>query len=96
MQIKDKIIVCVVLIFFTLNLNLFAEEFNISASEITIDKGKNTVVGRGSVEVTDKEGTLIKGNKIIYLFKLYFFLVMKDFQILSFSSYRLNKIFFLL
>ena len=53
MQIKNKIIACVVLIFFTLNLNLAAEEFNISATEITIDKVKDIVVGKGSVEVTD-------------------------------------------
>ena len=66
MQIKNKIIVCVVLIFFTLNLNLAAEEFNISASEITIDKNKDIVAGKGSVEVTDTEGKLIKADKVIY------------------------------
>ena len=66
MQIKNKVIVCVVLIFFTLNLNLAAEEFNISASEITIDKVKDIVVGKGSVEVTDKEGKLIKADKVTY------------------------------
>ena len=66
MQIKNKVTVCVVLIFFTLNLNLAAEEFNISASEITIDNGKDIVVGKGSVEVTDKEGKLIKADKVTY------------------------------
>ena len=66
MQIKNKIIVYVVLIFFTINLNLAAEEFNISASEITIDKVKDIVVGKGSVEVTDKEGKLIKADKVTY------------------------------
>ncbi len=66
MQIKNKVIVCVVLIFFTLNLNLAAEEFNISATEITIDKGKDIIVGKGSVEVTDKEGKLIKADKVTY------------------------------
>ena len=66
MQIKNKVIVCVVLIFFTLNLNLAAEEFNISASEIIIDKNKDIVVGKGSVEVTDKEGKLIKADKVTY------------------------------
>ncbi len=66
MQIKNKVIVYVVLIFFTINLNLAAEEFNISASEITIDKGEDIVVGKGYVEVTDKEGKLIKADKVTY------------------------------
>ena len=37
------------------NVNLHADEFDISASEIIIDKENNTIVGKGSVEVVDKE-----------------------------------------
>jgi len=68
MQIKDKIILIIFCIFnfITFNLNVHAEEFNISAIEISIDKEKNTVVGKGSVEVKDSEGKLIKADKVTY------------------------------
>ena len=66
MLTKSKIIIFFFIIFFTLNLKLLAEEFNISAAEIVIDKNKNIVVGKGSVEVTDKEGKLIKADNVIY------------------------------
>ena len=68
MQIKDKIILIIFCIFnfITFNLNVHAEEFNISAIEISIDKEKNTVVGKGSVEVKDSEGKLIKADKLTY------------------------------
>jgi len=48
------------------NVNLHADEFDISASEIIIDKENNTIVGKGSVEVVDKESRVIKANKVIY------------------------------
>ena len=68
MQIRNKIIF---IILFILNLslfnsNLFADEFNISAIEITVDKENNIVIGKGSVEVTDSDGRVINANKIIY------------------------------
>ena len=66
MLIKNKIIIYVLLFLFSLNFNLSAEEFNISATEITFDKAKDIIVGTGSVEVTDKEGKLIKADKVIY------------------------------
>jgi len=66
MQIKSKIILYILLLIFTFTLNLAAEEFDISASEITIDKEKDIVTGTGSVEVTDKQGKFIKADKVIY------------------------------
>ena len=68
MQIKNKIILIIIcsLYLFTINSNLRAEEFNISAIEISIDKKNEIVIGRGSVEVTDMEGKLIKTDKVTY------------------------------
>jgi len=68
MQIKInifKIIICL-LSYFLLSLNLFADEFNIIAKEISIDEVNNILVGKGSVVVTDQDGRIIKANKIIY------------------------------
>ena len=68
MQIKNKMLRPIIffIILFGLNLNLYAEEFNISAIEISIDKANDIVIGKGSVEVTDIEGNLIKADKVIY------------------------------
>ena len=68
MQIKNKIIAIIV---YTLSLSilssiLYAEEFDISASEVSIDQKNNIVIGEGSVEVRDSEGKLIKANKATY------------------------------
>ena len=68
MQIKNNIIL-ISFCFFSLivfNLNLYAEEFNISAEEILVDKSNNTVIGKGSVKVVDSEGKIIKANKATY------------------------------
>ena len=66
MQIKNKIILYFFIIFLSVNLNLKAEEFDISAKEITFDKSNNVVVGKGEVEVIDKDGKIIKSDKVIY------------------------------
>ena len=69
MQIKNKIYLIIVICFFNLNVlsaDLFADEFNISATEISIDQKNNIVTGEGSVEVTDVEGNLIKTDKATY------------------------------
>ena len=68
MQIKSKFFIK---IFLFLSLMFFssiicAEEFDISANEIKIDKKNNIVTGLGSVEVIDKEGRVIKADKAIY------------------------------
>ena len=68
MQTKDrKILIIIFLIFYFLNiLNLKAEEFNITAKEIIVDKENEILRGTGSVEVTDYEGRIINADKITY------------------------------
>ena len=68
MQIKNKIFFILFNIFSLvfLNANIYAEEFNISAEEITIDKTNNIVIGIGSVEAKDSSGKTINADKIIY------------------------------
>jgi len=68
MQIKSKkiLIYIYLLIFVLVNSNLNAEEFNISAKEIVVDKENETLVGKGSVEATDLEGNIIYSDNITY------------------------------
>ena len=66
MQIKNKIILIFITIFFLSNLSLKADEFDIFAEEITFDKNNNTLIGKGNVEITDKEGKVFKSDKVIY------------------------------
>ncbi len=69
MQIKNKIFLIIVICLINLNVlpvYLFADEFNISATEVSIDQKNNIVIGEGSVEVTDVEGNLIKTDKATY------------------------------
>ena len=65
MQIKNKVILIIflliVLVF--LKTNLFADEFDISAKEIVVDKKNNTVIGKGSVVAIDSENRKIKADK---------------------------------
>ena len=62
---KDFLIFCF-LNFFIFNLSLHAEEFNISAKEVLIDKQNEIIVGKGSVQAIDSEWKIIKANKITY------------------------------
>ena len=65
MQIKNKIIIFTIIVLgFTLNSH--ADEFNISAKKISIDKKDNVVVGQGSVEITDSEGKIITSDTVKY------------------------------
>ena len=68
MQIKNNIILFFLVIFNLcfLNNNLSAEEFDISATEISFDNENNVLTGKGSVLVTDKQGRVIKANKVEY------------------------------
>ena len=67
MQTKNKIALIIsFLSLFIINTNLNAEEFNISASEISIDKENNIIVGKGDVEVSDEDGKVIKSKEVIY------------------------------
>ena len=78
MQIKNKknIIVICLLNFFLFISNLNAEEFNISAKEIVVDKANEIVIGKGSVQVEDSGGKIIYADKVIYE-KLREFLLME-------------------
>mgnify|MGYP000014634864 CR=1 FL=1 len=68
MQIKNrkKLIIICLLSLFLFNINLSAEEFDISAKEITIDNKNQILVGKGSVLAQDSEGKRIYANKITY------------------------------
>ena len=68
MQIKNrkKLIIICLLSLFLFNFNLSAEEFDISAKEITIDNKNQILVGKGSVLAQDSEGKRIYANKITY------------------------------
>ena len=67
MSIKDKIKkIIIFVILFTFSFNLNAEEFDIKAKEILIDKEKEILTGIGSVVAVDSEGRIITANKITY------------------------------
>jgi len=68
MLIKNKIILIIlcVLSFILSGLNLYADEFDISALEISVDNKNNIITGKGSVVVTDKSGKIIKAEKATY------------------------------
>ena len=68
MQIKNskKILSILFLSFLTINLNLYAEEFNITAKEILLDKENEILVGKGTVEAKDSDGNIISADKITY------------------------------
>ena len=62
---KNKLILFFIFLF-TLNANLNADEFNISAKEILVDKNNEVLVGTGSVNAVDKDGNIITADKITY------------------------------
>ena len=68
MQIKNRknISITLFLSLFVFNLNLCAEEFDITAKEILIDNKNKILVGKGSVQAIDSEGKRINANKITY------------------------------
>ena len=68
MQIKNRIIIAIIylLSLFSSNTNLQADEFNISALEILVDKKNNIIIGKGSVEAVDSQGRIINADKITY------------------------------
>ena len=65
MQMKNKLILFFIFLF-TLNANLNADEFNISAKEVLVDKNNEVLVGTGSVNAVDKDGNIITADKITY------------------------------
>ena len=68
MQIRNrkKLFIIYFLSLFLCNLNLAADEFNITAKEILIDKENKILIGKGSVQAVDSEGRLIIADKITY------------------------------
>ena len=65
---RNKILLIVICCFnlIIFNLNLHAEEFSISAVEVSIDKTSDIVIGKGSVTAIDSQGNQIKADKITY------------------------------
>tara|TARA_B100001123_G_scaffold439753_1_gene577246 strand:- start:197 stop:2623 length:2427 start_codon:yes stop_codon:yes gene_type:complete len=68
MQIKNKLNIAVICLLSLLlfNFELSAEEFNISAKEIIIDKENEIIVGKGSVQAQDTTGRIVYADKITY------------------------------
>jgi len=69
MLIKNNIIKTLFVLFFSIfatNINLYAEEFNITAKEILLDKENQTLTGSGSVEASDSDGNIVTAEKITY------------------------------
>ena len=48
------------------NINLYAEEFDITAKEILIDKDNKTLTAKGTVEAKDRDGNIITADTIVY------------------------------
>ena len=68
MQIKNnnKIISFIFFSFFLILNSVYAEEFNITAKEILLDKDNEILTGKGSVQAIDSDGNIIVAEKIIY------------------------------
>ena len=68
MQIKNNIKTLIILFLslFVFNINLCAEEFNITAKEILLDKENEILTGKGAVEAIDSDGNIIIADTIIY------------------------------
>ena len=68
MQIKNrkKFFVIFFIVFNMLNSVANAEEFNIIAKEVLIDKENQILIGKGSVQAQDTEGKIILADKITY------------------------------
>ena len=63
---SKKLLFFFFLTLFTFNIDLNAEEFNITAKEILLDKENEILIGKGSVEAIDSDGKVIYADKIIY------------------------------
>ena len=68
MQTKNKknYLIIYFLIFFVFSISLSAEEFNITAKEVLIDKENEILIGKGSVKAIDTQGKVINADKITY------------------------------
>ena len=68
MQIKNNLKKIFIIFFFlfVFKSSLYAEEFDITAKEILIDKENKTLTGKGTVEAIDSDGNIIIADKIVY------------------------------
>ena len=68
MQIKSrkKLFLIFLVSLMSLKMTVNAEEFNITAKEIVIDKENEILIGKESVKAVDSEGKIIKADKITY------------------------------
>ena len=68
MQIKNdiKTLIILFLSLFAFNINLCADEFNITAKEILVDKENKILTGKGAVVAIDSDGNIIIADTIIY------------------------------
>jgi len=85
MRIKNKknSILFFLLIFFIFSFNLQAEEFNITAKEVLIDKENEILTGIGSVIAEDSDGNIIKADKITYKKSKEFLLAEENVEIID-------------
>ena len=83
MQIKNKLLILFFIILCVHGSNLNADEFNITAKEIFIDKENEILRAEGSVESVDTSGRIIRSDKIIYEKKREFLISQGNVEILD-------------
>ena len=68
MQIKNKkkLLIVFLISIISFNTSINAEEFNITAKEILVDKENEILIGKESVKAIDSEGNIIRADKITY------------------------------
>ena len=68
MQIKNnmKTLFVIFLSLIAFNINLYGDEFDITAKEILINKEEKTLTGKGTVEAKDVDGNIITADTIVY------------------------------
>ena len=68
MQIKNKkkLLIVFLISIISFNTSVNAEEFNITAKEILVDKENEILIGKESVKAIDSEGNIIRADKITY------------------------------
>ena len=68
MQIKNKkkLLIVFLISIISFNTSINAEEFNITAKEILVDKENEILIGKESVKAIDSEGKIIRADKITY------------------------------
>jgi len=93
MPIKNKInfIITFLIIQFFIALSVVADEFNIVAKEIIIDKDKKILIGIGNVKATDQEGKIIYADKVTYKEKNKFLLAEGNVKVVDIDGNNLTS-----